>query len=314
MKRKLLLIFLHGFGDNIMATPAVKELSKIHNVDIVIYKKTLADKLWSNLKFINKVYSIDLPYHPRYWNPIMFWLKDYWMVKKEIKKIVDLSQYDKIIFSKIYTLPHIVYNLAPFLLKRYHKIDQIAYDLGIDDLKNKKTLIKIPNKFIQKADSFLKKHNIGPTDKIMVMHLLTESTAERDFPLPLAQKLVNTLNDEYDNLKFIILGSKYTWVAEFQRYSMHLKGSNIIYTFNNQENEDILTGASLISKSKLFIGIDSGPFHIAGALHVNSIGIFRTNRIKSDQRKAYNENIYCYDNKNIDLTKIREKIKKLLYK
>jgi ADP-heptose:LPS heptosyltransferase len=311
MKKKLLLIFLHGFGDNIMATPAVKELSQIYDVDIVIYKKTLADKLWNHLDFKHKVYITDLPNHPRYWNPFMFWLKDYWMVKKEIRKIVDLSSYDKVIFSKIYALPHIVYVLAPFLLKRYHKIDQIAYDLGIKELKSKKTFLNIPSENREKGEAFLKENNIKEEDMIITLHLLTVAK-ERDFPIPKAQEFINKLNNEYKNLSFIILGSKQTFKDEIDRYGAHLQGKNVIYSFNENENEDLMTSAYLIKKSKVFIGVDSGPFHIAGALGINTIGIFRPSRIKSNQRAAFNKNIYCFDEKNINIEGILNKMRGFL--
>lgn len=311
MKKNLLLIFLHGLGDNIMATPAVKELSEIYDIDIIIYDKTLSDKLWGNLPFINKVYKLSLPYHPYYWNPIKFWLKDYWMVKKEVGNIIDIKKYDKVIFSKIYLLPHFMYILFPFLLKRYHKIDQIAYELGIKNLKNKKTYFNIPLENQKKGEDFLSKHNIGTDDKIITLHLLTVAK-ERDLSLPLAQKLINKLSLQYRNLKFIILGSSQTHKDEFSRYNMHLSGDNIIYTYGENFQEDILTSAYLIKKSKVFIGVDSGPFHIAGALDVNTIGIFRTARIKSDQRAAFNKNIWCCNDKNININLIIEKIEEFI--
>jgi len=309
--KKILLIFLHGFGDNIMATPAVKELSETYEVDIVVYDKTSADKLWMNLDFVSHVYSISLPYHPRYWNPVLFWLKDFWMVKRQLKKIAGIGKYAKVIFSKIYIFPHIVYFLLPFLLKGYHKIDQIAYELGIKKLKNRKTIIKLPDQSKKKGENFLKKKFPGSKQKIITMHLIT-TDQRRDFPLNLAAVLIDRLSKKNDDLKFIVIGTKDTYNLEFKRYSMHLNNKNLACTYDSRSNESLLSVAYMIQRSVLFLGIDSGPFHIAGAFNVNTIGIFRSFLIKSDQRKAFNDNVFCFDGKKIDLDLIAEKMSQIL--
>lgn len=277
-----------------MATPAVRELSLTHTVDVAVYDETLADKLWENLDFINKVYKISLPNHPRYWNPFLFWLRDYWVVKRRIDELAARTQYSKIIFSTIYSLPHIAYILFPFLLRRYHKIDQIAFDLGIQKLVDRKTVFHVPKSSVQEGEAFLSRHNIKQTDRIITIHALT-TDQRRDLPLPSAMRLIERVAAQSTRLRFIILGTKGTYQEEWTRYQMHLQGDHVIYTYADDWNLDLLTCGYLIQRSSVFVGIDSGPFHMAGALGVNTIAVFRSSMIKSDQRKAANDNIVCFD-------------------
>lgn len=306
-KGRLLVVFLHGFGDNVMATPAIKELSLTNTVDIATYDKTLADKLWRNLSFVGDVYNISLSRHPRYWNPILFWLRDYWEVKRKIDAITAHRKYDAVIFSKIYMLPHFAYLIFPFLLRRRHKIDQIALELGINRLADRRTTIRFPAKSTADGEAFLERNNITESDRLVTMHLLT-TDRKRDIPLPVAISLIEKVSERSRGLKFVVLGTRDTYREEFERYKMHLQGGNVACTYAEDGELDLMTCGYLIKRSSVFVGIDSGPFHIAGALGVNTVGVFRSPLIKSDQRKAANDNIVCFDGVQLDVDRISNSI------
>lgn len=278
-----------------MATPSIKELSKSYLVDIAVYSKTQSYFIWSNSPHINHTYNIVLDSHPRYWNPIIFWLFDYWKVKKKLRANIDLSSYHKVIFSKIYYFPHFIYNYLPFFFQRRHKIDQIAIDLNVPSLSFKKTSISIPKINNNLALNFLDLNNISIVNDIIVcMHLITVEQA-RDIHQDQALDVTFKLSLIFKNIKFIILGSTETSFLEVARYKKPISGINIYKTYSQTSQLDILTAASLISKSHLFIGIDSSMLHIAGALNIDTVAVFNTKKIKSVERVAYNENIKCID-------------------
>lgn len=312
-KPRLLLIFLHGFGDNIMATPAVRQLASHYLIDIMVYDKTNSQQLWSELSYVNDVISLRLPAHPRYWNPVIFWIKDFWIVTLKILPYIRNRNYKKIIFSKIYIFPHVIYDTFPFLLSRYHKIDQIAYDLGITALISKKTDIQIPSDARLFADAFFKSRELCSKNIIVSIHMTTTEW-QRDLDLELVQKVVDQISVELPNILFVMLGTPQSYKDEQLRYGCHVVGSNVIYTFNSEEGIDIMHSAAIIAKSKLFVGIDSSMLHCAGALAVRTVAVFRTKKIKPDQRVAFNSNItslYCEE---VNYNRLLESIKAHLIK
>ena len=278
-KPRLLVIFLHGFGDNVMATPAIRELSAQYLIDIVVYEKTAADQIWLKSPYIFNVISVDLIHHPRYWNPVAFWLIDYWRINSLLKQYINDPVYDKVIISKIYLLPQFCYNLFPALRSRHHKIEQIAYEMGIHTLSSRKTEVFIPEDAFQFCEKFIRDNSINAHNKIITMQLTTGGKY-RNLEIRLAQQVINQITLEFPEVIFIILGSPQNYIEEKILYGKHVVGDNVIYTYDAQAGIQILQSVAMIARSCLFVGIDSSMLHCAGALEKNTIAIFKASNQK----------------------------------
>jgi ADP-heptose:LPS heptosyltransferase len=289
---RLLIVFLHGFGDSVMLTPSLKHLSKKYQIDVVTYDATLSHQLLENLCYVNKVIKVSLGRHPKYWNPIIFWACDYWVILKKVFQCCDLSIYTDIKVVKIYCLPHFMYSFFPFLLKRNHKIDQIAYDLGIKTLQDKKTEVSIPSKNVVSAVKFANLNLINSKLTVLIHSVTVEK--ERDIPPEFVNDLISHVLDIKDS-NVVICGSKESYYQIYNREYEYIKSDRVFYTFNSVTSLDIMTVAELIRNSTIFIGIDSSLLHIAGALQVDTIAIFNRSKIKPNQRVAFNKNIYSVE-------------------
>jgi len=72
---KRLIIIMHGLGDNIMATPAMKELKKQHPEDDLYiggFSYLSSKEVWEGNKDIKGYIEYPIDYHPTYWNHEMF--------------------------------------------------------------------------------------------------------------------------------------------------------------------------------------------------------------------------------------------------
>lgn len=132
--KKLLIVNYHGVGDNIMMTPSIRNL-KQKNPQIKIYilvikEYTAIKDIWSTNPYVEEVIVSNLSYHPRFWNPILFYFRDFFRIKKEAKDIARKYNISNIIIIKQQYLPEAIERKLPFLPK--HRVDRIAYELGID--------------------------------------------------------------------------------------------------------------------------------------------------------------------------------------
>jgi len=287
-KPKALILFMHGFGDNVMATPAVREISKTHKVDILVYNKTLASNLWLNCDFIDNVYDIELARHPRYWNPLAFWCWDRWRVLSKVKSLFNLRDYEKVLFPSIYLFPHFVYVIFPKLLARYHKIDQIGYSLGVKKLATQKTEVYLSHANRKAAVDFVLLNQLSEFDVIIGLHMTTVEK-KRDLSPDFCRQIISRLEDELGAVAIVLFGSLDTKKQQEDRYGEHLAGESIFPTFDDRSGLSIMESIALLEVCDLVIAIDSSILHSAMALNVPCLGVFRSYRIKPDQRMLSNE-------------------------
>jgi ADP-heptose:LPS heptosyltransferase len=83
-------------------------------------------------------------------------------------------------------------------------------------------------------------------------------------------ELMHCINDNYDNIKFIIVGSQSEKNIYLEKINDGINKDQIIDLMGETLT---LTGAYML-KSNLFIGNDSGLMHLSTASHLPTIGLF----------------------------------------
>jgi len=127
---RTLLVYLHGIGDNIMLSGALKKYSLFHSdeiIDIVVLNEGCA-AIWRNNPNLSSV--IIYPFkQPHFWNTVRFYLMDQWKVRSYIRQLNRDGRYEKILFPTIQTIPEIFYHWTGTYGR--HKIDRLCNDLKV---------------------------------------------------------------------------------------------------------------------------------------------------------------------------------------
>lgn len=266
--KSLLIVNHHGIGDNIMMTPSVRALKQA-NIDIKIYLLVTGEyeaikDLWSTNIYIEDVFTSKFRFHPKFWNPIVFYLKDYPCIKKEAKKVARSIKADKVVILRQQYLPEFIEKKIPFLPK--HRIDRIAYELGVK-LNDFHYEILSQDEHVEKAEMFLKCCNLENVP-IIGLHTMPSNAGPRTWWLKDVKPFIEELHEKL-GFKFILFHDKKSYNLEKERETLQLNNSYVFSTYKAGEKElDILTTSALIKKCKAVVAIDSAIAYIASAVKV----------------------------------------------
>ncbi len=251
----ILIVYLHGIGDHLLATPAIHAYRKQHP-DTRITLMTLNDQtyrdLWSTNKDIHRVISSSLTINPRYGHPL-FLLHDYWIIRHDIKKADQCYHFSRIHFVTHYFLPAFFYSFLSFL-PRYstHKCFLIARQLGVP-LAICDYLFSLPPSASSWATQYLKKNNLS---RPLVGVHFNGSSPSKSLPYSPAEKIMELLLSR--GYRVLVFNSP----SSYKNEKHHHGGTHV----TNVVSSDILQTAALLDACDFFIGVDSGIAHLAGAL------------------------------------------------
>jgi ADP-heptose:LPS heptosyltransferase len=147
--------------------------------------------------------------------------------------------------------------------------------------------ISVPERALSFADTFLKSNNISQNEIIITVHPGARHHREfKMWPLNKFARLIDTITSRY-SARIILLGDR-SEIFAAKELEHAVKKPNIC---NAVGQTSIAQMAALIKRSKLFIGNDSGPLHIAVSQDVPSIGIF-TSTSPEQLMPLYKDNIH----------------------
>jgi len=127
---RTLIVYLHGIGDNLMLSGALKEYCRrqaIEKVDLVVLNPGSA-AIWQNNPHIGTVTVYPYP-QPHFWNPVLFYFWHQWQVRRWIREFNHDARYQRVLFPTIQTFPEILYHLTGTYGR--HKLDRVCADLGL---------------------------------------------------------------------------------------------------------------------------------------------------------------------------------------
>jgi len=253
--KHVLIVYLHGIGDHLLAMPAIHAYKKHHphtKITIMTVHNTSYIDLWKHSNDIIRTIFSSLTKNPRYGHP-SFWLKDYWTLRRDIIKAKAQYNFDKVHFIIHYTLPAALYAKLP--LKKYttHKSILVAKKLGVH-LPKHNYVFTISAAEKKWADAYFKQQHIKK--KLVGLHL-TGSSPNKSLSYNLAKPLIEKLHQQ--NYHVVIFNDP----SSYKREKHHYTGKDI----TNFISTEILKTAAIVNTCQFLICVDSAISHLAGALH-----------------------------------------------
>ena len=257
---KTLVVLLHGIGDSLMAAPALHALKQTlphSSITVMTIRRSAFSDLWKHNPDVDEVISSSLDYNPRYGHPL-FWMRDYWRIRKDIRAAVREHHFNKVYFVKMYLMPAKIYSLLPLHRYREHKTFRIAREIGVT-LDNNNYTFTTSNKDRAWARAFLKQHRLDP-DILVGLHF-RGSSKNKSLPQKTRLNLIQLLN----NLGYqpLIFDNNDKIAKEDQPLdATYYLSDNLLHT------------AALIDQCNFLVCIDSGVGHLAAALNKKLFSIY----------------------------------------
>ena len=129
--KSVLMVFLHGLGDNVMFTGPIREYHKLHpahRISLLILNNG-SPEVWRNNPHIHEVFTSRTGRNPHYWDPVRYWRKDFWELRREVRHVCGQRRFDQVIHVSIAMMPELFYRFTGSYGP--HKTFRIARDLGI---------------------------------------------------------------------------------------------------------------------------------------------------------------------------------------
>ncbi len=277
----ILVVQLWGIGETILALPSIETLRKKYPKAKINALATSRNKdVFFENKNISQIFLLKL-------NPVSI-LKFIFVNMKKYDLVIDMEEYLNIsaIISffagrrrigyshgpraKLYT-DKVKYNDRQHAVQTFLDLARsldISHDIvGLPTLnfsKNDKSIV----------DRFLKNNGAKSSDFLVcVAPGAAESAKARMWPYERYAELCDEVISRH-NAKIIFVGSlDENGLVESIQNKMEFKGKAI----NSAGKATLNQLFYLISKSRLFIGNDSGPMHIAAAQKVKTLGLFGPN-------------------------------------
>ena len=285
------MVFLHGIGDSIMFTPALRKYKrKYPGREIQLLVLQLTYPFWKLCPYVTKVHtSKEFQNPPRHGN-LLKYIKERIKIQKEINIIKDKEKIDKVEYLVPWSLKVLRISIPiPGIIRRLPLMYKLEPPEVIKLTKRLKVYAGEPAKIL-KQEIYGTKEKVQLTipkrKKLCIMHTVGSST-NKSLTREEEEKIIAYLKDNGWN------------VILLQKVSAN-KG---IISFISK---NIAKTVGLITKCDLFIGIDSGPAHIAEALRKPRVVIskaFHTDLLylKSDKTVLLNK---------FDFEKVKNMIKR----
>jgi ADP-heptose:LPS heptosyltransferase len=295
----LCLIFLQGIGDFVMLTPTLKKIKKINpslRLAVVLRKELGLRGVAEDLGLLDEVYEISLDVHPRIYIPWIFWTYEYWLIRKKLKATLAETKFDRVKFIYTQLLPTVAYLVfCPRRIKR-HKIEIFASELGItlDEDECSRTHLCVQEEIL--AEVRKKLSDVTGVAGMTIIGIQRNTLDRTRFiPISAVQDFVDRLNASYKNVYFVIFADHFSYSLEQEVDGRHLMAPNLKYSWEVIGTGDARRLVSLVALCDCVVSVDSAVFNIAGALEKNTIGVFNTYKVRSDERALKRRNVLCID-------------------
>lgn len=262
---RVLILFLHGLGDQIMLSGGLKlyrERHPDHRIELMV-RGSESYVLWGHDPGIQCVWMRDVP-NPRYWNPIAYHLIDKpQSIYQEIIEEGGLRKFfDRIIIPEVQRLPEGLYDrVIPYGVP--HKTNRIAMDLfeRDSDFDPRLTSTPIPYELTVKSEAPPE----VPTGEFVIIHPFSS-----DYTKPWGQWN---------------WGRKALRPDEVTRIVKQFPNGIVV---GNAEQQAAYPGVKmyplhqlywLLQRASGFVGVDSAIAHLAAAAGCPDITVITRNRL-----------------------------------
>lgn len=297
MKKQVLIVYLHGIGDHLMATSAIREYKRQHpdtEISLLALNHPACAEIWTNNPDIKRVLFSSLNRNPRYGSPL-FWLRDYWRILADINRVQ--KRYG---FAHVYNIVHFympgkIYPYLPFSRYRRHKSEIVAKQLGVV-LQQKTYVFHLPHHVKQLARTFFARHHLL-RKKIVGLHY-TASTQNKSLSSLQVRMILSELLTKKCHVLILSHLPEPSWLHYVRGVTWY-------------QSHSLLKTAALLERCHHFIGVDSGIAHLAAAVGTPSLVLYM-NTAWIDNSAALGKHVRHYDFSRKDVARLLLEIKKFL--
>ncbi|MCX7956885.1 MAG: glycosyltransferase [Endomicrobia bacterium] len=265
---EILVIKLMTMGDAIMCTPVIKALKeKYSQYRIVVVSLKPWSEIFEKLYFVDKLISLDISKSVNLPNYKIYDLVGKWFVENyKWYKIFQLNCLD---------------HYPEYRRTGLHLSDFYASMANVYPLRDKSYIVVVEDKHKEKIKTYLDSLNIKSKNFITIH--TNGGWFLKNWDDKKWVELSNLIYKEY-GFYTILVGGKDEGKDIFSKYIFNVAGK-----FSIKET------AALISESVLFVGLDSGPMHLASAMNVPVVALFGNTHPKVGEPRA--DNYICIHSK-----------------
>ncbi|MCL5022896.1 MAG: hypothetical protein M1497_05970 [Nitrospirae bacterium] len=312
----LCIVFLHGIGDFVMLMPALRKMKRLNpslRLGVVLRKELGLRGIAENSGFIDEVHEISLAVHPKIYVPWIFWTYEYWKIRHKLKAALkNARKFEKVKIVYAQLMPTIVYLVfCPGRVRR-HKIDVLAseLDIALDEKERNNTFFDVPGGVLEEVRGRLRDCGIKEGRRLVGIQ---RNTLDRTRFILMAevQRFIDDLDSKGLDIYFIVFADGDSYRLEEAVDGGHLSAGNLKYSWEIIGSGDALFLSALVKLCDYVVSVDSAVFNIAGALGRNTIGVFNTYKVRSDERALKRDNIVCIDKRNVTAEDLLERFDRL---
>ncbi len=275
--KKILVIIVSRIGDSMLTTPAIKSIASFYkDAEITVLAHPKRYLIFKNLPFIDKIKPIskntavysarfgkkkyDLAFVYGFDNNLTL------LALRSSKKVIAFRQND----SKINNM---LYKVVEFPdTEAIHFVDiftSLPRSIGIYE-DSKRLSISLKTDEIRFAEKILDSHNLNNKLLIGIQAVSFPTKDFRDWPIKYFVELCKNIIIQDPNVHFLIYGGP----SPQEKNKLEVLFNELI------ENSTLLAGmplretAALMSRTNLYIGVDTGPSHIMSAFNIPMIVLF----------------------------------------
>ncbi len=244
-EKKILVVKMLTMGDAIMCSPTIKALKeKFSDYQVVVVSMKPWSEIFEDNPYIDRLITISLNFKPK--------LSNYKIYDIVTSALLNISKWEYV--YQLNCLDH----YPEYRRTGLHFRDFYASMADVYPLKDKKYQVFVKDTTFEKVYKILKELNLH--DKNFVVLHTNGGWYLKNWDKNKWRSLVKVLYERYGFLS-VIVGGK----------GEYLEGENVS---NLAGKLSIKETAALIKMSKLFIGLDSGPTHLASAMNVPVVALF----------------------------------------
>tara|TARA_Y100000741_G_scaffold247229_1_gene189911 strand:+ start:148 stop:1068 length:921 start_codon:yes stop_codon:yes gene_type:complete len=284
---KILIISSNLIGDNILSSGAIKHyIENYPNCNFTFITGPTAYQLYEHFPNLRKRIKIRKKKYNFHWFKIFIYCL--------------FIKWDVIIDFRSSIISYLLIHKKKYIFKKntdLHHLDQLTnlFKYNCNSLKVFTNTIE-DQEANEKLDNKFKYIVISPGGNWM----------PKIWPVEKYNEIIRVINKEFDNIKFILVGSSKEKEIYFDNVIKGIDQSLIIDLMGAK----LTLTSAYMKKSNLFLGNDSGMMHLSVASKLNTIGLFGPTNDKIYSPKGKNcfvvrtKEEYSYLRKSIDNFKI----------
>jgi len=275
---KILLIIVSRIGDTLFVTPSMRAIKqKYPDSELTVLGHPKRYQVLEHLPFIDKLGSItkkralfrgylsnsmyDLAFVYGFDTPLVSY------AIRTSKKVISFTQKDYTINKSLYKKVHIPKINSQHVI---YQLAQLIYAIGLK-VNNGRISYNISHQESLLADKII--NNLAKKSEIKIGLQISgfPTKKNRNWPVDNFVSLGRQLINRHNNIKFILFGSHIDkqktdkFINEIGDASYSLAGK-----YSLRES------AAIMSKTDLYIGVDTGPTHIVSAFNIPIIALYRS--------------------------------------